>query len=124
MRSSKIGSSSMLRISVIVQMFRTANPKDCKNATFDAFNFFFLVQPDDWILANADVVVAGLVKIVLYLTSLFNTSISYAAYVCYHCRRRTCNLMVISSPRKSSKRPFWSTTRNVKSVMLRTMIGR
>ena len=55
-------------------MFRTTNPKDCKNATFDALSFFFLVQPDNWILANVDVV-AGLVKIVLSFDS-FNTSIS------------------------------------------------
>jgi len=29
------------------QTFRTANPKDLKNLTFDALSFFFLMQPDD-----------------------------------------------------------------------------
>ena len=43
----------------------------------------------------------------------FSTSISRSHY---HCRRRTCNLTVISSPRKSSNHPFWSMMRIVRSV--------
>jgi len=61
-------------------MFRTANPKDLKNSTFDALSFFFFLM-DDRILPN--VVAAGLVKLVtlsLTCTDPFNTSISYAAY--------------------------------------------
>ena len=34
----------------------------------------------------------------------------------YRCRLRTCNLMMISSPWKSSNRPSWSTTRIVRSI--------
>ena len=104
-------------------MLRTVNPKDFKNVTFDALSFFFfLMQSDERVLSSCDVV--GLVKNTLSLcvrSIPFNTSISRSRY---HCRRRTCNLTVISSPRKSSNRPFWSTTRIVRSVMLRAMIGR
>ncbi|KYN24365.1 hypothetical protein ALC57_04027, partial [Trachymyrmex cornetzi] len=39
---------------------RTANPKDCKNLTFDALNFFLLMQPDERVLLSCDV--TGLVK--------------------------------------------------------------
>jgi len=110
-------------MSVIVQLFRTANPKDCKNATFDALSFFFL---DDLILANVDVVVVvvvvvgGVVGLVKIISHVFR-SVQYEHLIR---RIRTCNLTVISSPRKLSNRPFWSTTRNVKSVLLRAVIGR
>jgi hypothetical protein len=69
----------MLRISVIFQITsaRTANPKDFKNATFDALSLVFFVQPVvDLILPTEDVVVTA--NIVLSLASLFSTSISYA----------------------------------------------
>src|SRR5580765_6900759 len=55
-----------------------ANPKDCKNATFDVLSFFFLVQSDDWILANVDVVVADF-AFSLVSFDPFNTSISCIA---------------------------------------------
>jgi len=104
------------------QTFRTANPNDFKNSTFDALSFFLM---GDWILPNV-AVAAGLVKLVtlsVTCTDPFNTNISYVAYMYYRCRR-TYNLMVISSPRKLSNRPFLSMMRIVKSVMLRAMIGR
>jgi len=59
-------------------MFRTANPKDFKNSTFDASNFFFFVS-DDLILRNV-VDFIGLVNISLCraCSELFSTSISHA----------------------------------------------
>ena len=90
------------------QMLRTANPKDLKNVTFDMLNFFFffcLMQLDERVLSNCDV--TDLVKNALSLcirSVLFSTSISRSRY-----HYRMCNLTVISSPRKSSNRPFWST---------------
>jgi len=105
------------------QMLRTANPKDFKNVTFDTLSFVFcLMQLDERVLSNCDV--TGLVKNALSLcvrSVSFSTSISRSRY---HCRRRTCNLTVTSSPRKSSNRPFWSTMRIVRSVMLCAIIGR
>jgi len=90
-RSSKIGSSSMLRMSVIVQLFRTANPKDCKNATFAEFLFL------GWLDISERRRCCRWPRKVLFLTSFdpFNTSISYIAYVRYRRSRRTCNLTVI-----------------------------
>jgi len=43
----------------------------------------------------------------------FSSSISRSRY---YCRCRTCNLIVISSPQKSSNRPFWSTNRIIRSM--------
>ncbi|KYN20069.1 hypothetical protein ALC57_07575 [Trachymyrmex cornetzi] len=80
------------------------------------------MQPDERVLSSCDV--TGLVKNSLSLcvrSAPFNTSISHSRY---RCRCRTCNLMVITSPRKSSNRLFWSTTRIVRSVMLRAVIGK
>jgi len=59
-------------------MFRTANPKDFKNSTFDALSFFFLV-PDDLILRIVDDFI-GLVNISLSraCSEPFSTSISRA----------------------------------------------
>ncbi|KYN11073.1 hypothetical protein ALC57_16774 [Trachymyrmex cornetzi] len=82
-------------------MLSTVHPKDCKNVTFDALSFFFPMQLDERVLSSYDV--TGLVKNALSL-----------------CVR---SVTVISSPRKSSNRPFWSTTRTIRSVMLRAMIG-
>jgi hypothetical protein len=48
-------------------MARTANPKDCKNATFDEVSLFFVVD----LLLGANVA-AGLI---VFFVSLFNTSI-------------------------------------------------
>jgi len=59
-------------------MFRTTNPKNFKNSTFDALSFFLIV-PDDLILQNV-VDFIGLVNISLSraCSELFSTSISYA----------------------------------------------
>ena len=96
-------------------MLRTTYLKNFKNVTFDTLSFFFfcLMQLDERVLSNW----RGLVKNALSLcirSVPFSTSISRS---CYHCRRRTCNLMVISSPRKSSN-PFWSMMRIIRSIML------
>jgi len=72
------------------------------------------------VLSNCDVTVKNALSLCVRFVP-FSTSISRLRY---HCRRRMCNLTVISSPRKSSNRPFWSTMRIVRSVMLRAMIGR
>ena len=100
-------------------MLRTVNPKDFKNVTFDALSFLFLMQLDERVLSSCDV--TDLVKNALSfcLRSVpFSTSISRLRY---HYRHRTCNLTVISSPKN---RAIHSTTRIVRSVMLRAIIGR
>jgi len=84
-------------------MLRTANPKDFKNATFDALRFFFfcLMQLDERML----LMFTGLVKNALsfYVRSIpFSMNISCSRY---HYRYRTCNLTVISSSQKSSNHP-------------------
>jgi len=73
------------------------------------------MQLDERMLSSCDI--TGLVKNVLSpcVRSVPFTSISRSRY---HCRRRTCNLTVISSPRKSSNRPFWSTMRIIRSIMI------
>ena len=65
-------------------MFRTANPKDFKNVTFDALSFFFLMQLDERVLSSCDVV--GLVKNTLSLCVRFvpfSTSISRSLLTSY-----------------------------------------
>jgi len=112
----------LIDIQDITQKLRTANPKDCKNLTFDALSFFLLIQLDERMLSSGDVI--GLIKNSLSLcvrSASFNTSMSRSRY---RYRYRTYNLMVISFPRNSNSRPFWSTTHIVRSIMLRAMIGK
>jgi len=113
MRSSKIGLWCLGYQSS--RKLRTVNLKDFKNLTFDK-SFFFLMQLDEWMLSIGDI--TSLIKNALFLyvrSAPFNTS----TFSCSRCHRRTCNLTMISSLRKSSNQ-FWSTTCIIRSVMLRS----
>jgi len=113
---SKIGSFLMFRISVISkvaycdpQRFKKCNVRRAKLLLSDAAEWVNVVE---WWCYRMS-----------YLSALRSVQhdISRSRY---HCRRRTCNLTVISSPRKSSNCPFWSTTRIIRSIMLRVVISK
>ncbi|KYN30133.1 hypothetical protein ALC57_00416 [Trachymyrmex cornetzi] len=84
MRSSKNGSPVYSRYQSSEKL-RTANPKDCKNLTFDALTFFLLMQPDERVLSSCDV--TDLIKNSLFLCVLsapiFIVSLFLAFYFLY-----------------------------------------
>jgi len=125
MRSSKIGSSPMLWTSVIVRRF--------------APQILMILKIQRWCVELLLLLLDGWLDItkrccrwsckVGHLTCHVHWSVQYEHLIHhiqmrYRRRRRTCNLMVISFPRKLSNHSFWSTMRIVMSVMLRAKIGR
>jgi len=126
MWSSKIGSSSMLKMSVIFRYFAPRIPKIVemqRSTRWVSFSWY-----NRMIEIYYQMLVLLLPNIALCLTCPFNRNILYAArtqiHVRYHRNHRMCNLTVIPFPRKSSNRPYWSMMRIVKSEMLHVMIDK
>jgi len=97
-------------------MLCTANPKDFKNVMFDVFFDELLLLPntDGWASVDELWRHRPCKECVIPLRFVpFSSSISRSRY---HCRCRTCNLIVTSSPQKSSNRSFWSTNHIIRSM--------
>jgi len=107
MRSSKISSFLMFRILVISNVAHRESQRLQKcNVWHAKLLLLFLSDTAGWASVIELWCHWPYKKCVISLrihSVPFSTSISRSYY---HCRRRTCNLTVTSSPRKSSNRPF------------------